>query len=84
MMGSVAFATSGVYFKSHSLADFLLKRRPKSDHKVKKSLLKDHGLLKKTVLGPLLLAPSSSLSQSYKCMLDVTRPHCCTKAACKS
>ena len=49
-MGSVAFANSGVYFQPHSLADFLLKRRPKSDQKGNTSLLKDHGLIKKTVL----------------------------------
>ena len=58
LMGSVAFANSSVYFMSHSLADFLLKRRPKSDQKGKKSLLKDHGLLKKTMLGTL---------QKFKC-----------------
>ena len=55
-MGSVALANSGIYLQPRSLADFLLKRRPKSDQKGNKSLLKDHGLLKKTVLGTLSLA----------------------------
>ena len=43
-----------VILTSHllSLADFLLKRRPKSN----KSLLKDHGLLQMTVLGTLIEA----------------------------
>ena len=36
LMGSVAFANGSVYFMSRSLADFLLKRRPKSDQKGKK------------------------------------------------
>ena len=52
-MGSFAFANSGFYFKPHILADFLFKRRPKSDQKGNKSLLKNHGLPKKTVLGTL-------------------------------
>jgi hypothetical protein len=52
-MGSKALANSGIYIQPHSLADFLLKRRPKSDPKGNKSLLTDHGLLKKTVLGTL-------------------------------
>ena len=42
-MGSIAFAYSGVYFQPRSLEDFLFNRRPKSDQKCNKSLLKDHG-----------------------------------------
>ena len=33
LMGSVALANSGIYIQPRSLADFLLKRRPKSDQK---------------------------------------------------
>ena len=39
-----------VFTSSHVVYQTFLKRRPKSDQKGNISLLKDHGLLKKTVL----------------------------------
>ena len=51
LMESVA--NSGIYLEPRSLADFLFKKKTKIRPKGQRSLLKDHGLLKKTVLGTL-------------------------------
>ena len=55
LMGSVALANSGIYIQLRSLADFLLKKKTKIRPKGNISLLADHDLLKKTVLGTLVV-----------------------------
>ena len=55
LMGSVALANSGIYIQPRSLADFFFIKKTKIRPKGNKSLLTDHGLLKKTMLGILLI-----------------------------